>query len=505
MRVLAVDVGTSTVKAAVFNTDSFEFEGRGSAPLELSTPKPGYAELDPGRLWGAVASAIGEAVGSAGRVDALVMDTQMAGVVPVDASGEPLTPILTWLDTRAAGHPRRLFEGFPRVSGYHVPTLLRLLRISGGAPGKLGKDPLPKYVWLAAERPEVYASTWKLLDVKGYLLCRMTGRAVITLDEASVTWLVDTRDPARVEWSRELVRLFGLDLGKLPEIVRPTDVVGELTPEARRELNLPEGVRVVAGCGDVPAAAVGSGAVGDFEVHAYIGTGNWFAAHTPSRRLDVAHYMGCILSAIPGRYLLVAEQQTGGAAIDYAVRLLKLAGPREAEALLAGYRVGGSRLLFLPWLYGERSPVEDPRLRGALINLSLDAGDADLLAAVIEGLALNMRWEYGYFKQLLGTEVASIRVIGGGALYDALCEALASALEVEVVRVASAREATLAGALVVGLVALGLGDFSLARRLARPEAVFKPDPAGVEAFRRKFKLFVKAYRRLRGLFRELNA
>ncbi|MEM1568825.1 MAG: FGGY-family carbohydrate kinase [Thermofilaceae archaeon] len=505
MRVLAVDVGTSTVKAAVFNTESFRFERFTSAPLTLSMPQPGFAELDPERLWNAFAEAVSAAAAGLEGIEALVMDTQMAGVVPVDASGEPLSGILTWLDTRAAGYPKRLFEGSPKVSGYHLPTLTRLLRISGGAPGRLGKDPLPKYAWFASEQPDAYAKTWKFLDVKGYLLHRLTGRAVITVDEASITWLVDTRNPLAVDWSRSLVELFGLDLSKLPEIVKPTEIVGELKPEVSGELGLSGRVKVVAGCGDVPATAVGSGAVEDFEVHAYIGTGDWFAAHVPSRRLDVAHYMGCILSAIPGRYLLVAEQQTGGAAIDYAIKILKLPGPKEAEKLLSGYRVGESRLLFLPWLYGERSPVEDPRLRGAILNLSLDAGDAEILAAVVEGVALNMRWEYEYFKRLLDREVSSIRVVGGGALYDALCAALASALGVEVVRVASAKEATLTGALTVGLVALGRWDFRVAKELAQPEAVFKPDPRAVEAFRRKFELYVEAYKRLKGLYRRLNA
>ncbi|MCS7104204.1 MAG: FGGY-family carbohydrate kinase [Thermofilaceae archaeon] len=505
MRILAVDVGTSTIKAAVFNVKSFDFEATTSKPLKISTPQPGRAELDPEHLWKTFVDTVSEAAASFEAIDAIVLDTQMAGVVPVDASGTPLTSILTWLDTRAAGHPKRLFDGAPKVSGYNLPTLTRLLRVSGGAPGKLGKDPLSKFAWFTAEQLDVYRGTWKFLDVKGFLLNRLTGRAVITYDEASITWLADTRDPLDVRWSEGLVELFKLDSSKLPEIVKPTDVIGELSDRARRELSLKEGAKVIAGCGDVAATAVGSGAVDDFEVHAYVGTGNWFAAHVPTRRLDVSHYMGCILSAIPGRYLLIAEQQMGGAALDYMFRILKLEGPEAVKGVLEGYKIGESRLLFLPWLYGERSPVEDPRLRGALLNLSLDVSDSDILAAVVEGIALNMRWEYEYFKQLLGKEISSIRIVGGGALYDILCSALSNALEVEVVRVASAKEATLMGATTVGLVALGLGDFTVSKKLAKPEAVFKPESHAVEAFRRKFELYLEAYQRLKGLFRKLNA
>jgi len=432
-----------------------------------------------------------------------VMTTQMAGVVPVDRSGEPLSNILTWLDTRAAGHPRKLFAGAVRISGYSPLLLLKMLRVSGGAPGKLGKDPLPKYTWFAEEQAEVYARTWKFLDVKGYLLYKLTSRAVITVDEASITWLADTRNPHDVKWSDDLLRIFGVDREKLPEIVQPTDVVGELAPSAAKELNLASGTKVVAGCGDVPATAVGSGAVEDYEVHAYVGTGNWFAAHVPERVLDVVHYMGCILSAIPGRYLLVAEQQTGAVAIDYAAKLLKLKSPEEVGRTLEGRRPGESKLLFLPWLYGERSPVEDPALRGALLGISLDADEADVVSAVLEGIALNMSWEFHYFRRLLGRDLRRIWAVGGGALYDFLCSALANALEVEVVRGSWTREATLAGAFVVGMVAAGRGGFDIAKKVVREERVFRPDPALVEAFRRKRKLFLEAYRRLRGFYRDM--
>jgi Sugar (pentulose and hexulose) kinases len=276
MRIIAVDVGTSTIKAGVFNADTLSIEGYASSPVRLAIPKPGYAELDPEELWDAFASAVSSALAEARAregVAAIVMTTQMAGVVPVDRSGEPLSNILTWLDTRAAGHPRKLFAGAVRISGYSPLLLLKMLRVSGGAPGKLGKDPLPKYTWFAEEQAEVYARTWKFLDVKGYLLYKLTSRAVITVDEASITWLADTRNPHDVKWSDDLLRIFGVDREKLPEIVQPTDVVGELAPSAAKELNLASGTKVVAGCGDVPATAVGSGAVEDYEVHAYVGTG----------------------------------------------------------------------------------------------------------------------------------------------------------------------------------------------------------------------------------------
>ncbi len=508
MRIIAVDVGTSALKAALFNAEKCVSEAYSRASVNLFTPKPGCVELKPEELWEALVKVVQDLVDRAGvdtrSVEAIAMDTQMAGVVAVDKEGTPLTNVLTWLDSRAAGYPRELFGGYPKVSGYNLLLLTKLLRISGGAPGKLGKDPLSKYAWLMAEQPDLYAKTWKFLDVKGYLLHRMTSKAVVTVDEASITWLADTRNPGDVKWSRELIESFGLDEGKLPEIVKATDVVGSLTADAAKELNLRQDVKVVAGCGDVPATAIGSGGVEDFEVHLYIGTGNWFASHVPERRLDVAHYMGCILSAIPNRYLLVAEQQTGAIAIDYLSKLLGYSSYAEVDEDVAKVMDESSRLIFLPWLFGERSPVEDPSLRAALVNIALGADRGEVMHAVIEGLALNMKWEFQYFKKLLGRRVDTVFVVGGGSLYNTLCRALANALEMRVARVAGAREATLLGAIVTGLVARGYADFGIAKRISVVEKVFEPESRIVELYRRKFKVFLELYKSLRGIYKRLN-
>lgn len=508
MRIIAVDIGTSALKAALFNAEKLSVEAYSKLNIGLFTPKLGHVELKPEVLWEALVKVIQDLIDKAGvdarSIEAIIMDTQMAGVVAVDKDGIPLTNILTWLDSRAAGYPKKLFEGSPKVSGYNLLLLTRLLRVSGGAPGKLGKDPLSKYAWLMAEQPDIYAKTWKLLDVKGYLLHRMTSKAVITVDEASITWLADTRNPGDVKWSRELIESFGLDEEKLPEIVKATEVIGSLTADAAKELNLQQDVKVVAGCGDVPATAIGSGGVEDFEVHLYIGTGNWFASHMPERKLDVAHYMGCILSAIPSRYLLVAEQQTGAVAIDYVSKLVGYSSYAEVDEDVAKVADEGSRLIFLPWLSGERSPVEDPSLRAALVNISLGADRKEVMCAVIEGLALNMKWEFQYFERLLGRKVGMVFVVGGGSLYDTLCRALANALEVKVARVAGAREATLLGAIVTGLVAKGYADFSIAKKISTVEKVFEPESRITELYRRKFKVFLELYENLGGIYKSLN-
>jgi len=510
MYILAYDVGTSSIKTILFDAADYTIRYKTTAKLNLYIPKPGYAEQSPDELWRALVDTtsrvISEAGVNPGDVVGVVMDTQMAGVVALSRDGTPLTNILTWLDTRSAGYPRELFRGFPRIAGYNVFKLIKFLRVSGGVPGKAGKDPLSKYVWLMNEQPDIYRETWKFLDVKGYLTYRLTGKTVISTDEASLTWLTDTRTPTTVVWSESLIKSVGLDAGKLPEIKQPTDIVGTLTREAARELGLSENVKVVAGSGDMTATAVGSGAVEDYEIHIYMGTSDWIIAHIPQRKIDVYHYIGCLPSAIPGRYMLIAEQETGSATIDWLLQAVfgevEEGLYRKIDELALRIDPRGNKVLFLPWLFGERSPIDDPYVRGGIIGISLENKLEHVAQAVFEGIAFNVKWAYTYYKRLLNREVDHVNIVGGGALYDSLCMFLASLLNTRVIRVTSARETSAIGASIIGLVGLKSSDFSIAKKIVKPERIFNPSPELTSTLEEKFKYFTKLYGNLKGFYRE---
>ena len=510
--VIAHDVGTSSIKSLLFDSESLRIVHKIVVPLEVLYPGPGLSEQDPEHLWQQLVKATHELVSESkvdvNRVVGLTLDVQMLGVVPLSRDGTPLYNLLTWLDLRSAGYPKELVEGLIKVSGYNAVKLFRFLRISGGVPSKTGKDPLSKIVWFREVKPEIYHKTWKFLNVGGYLVYRLTGKPVISADEANVTWLVDTRTP-EVKWSSELAKVVKVDLEKLPEIRKPTEVVGELAPEAARELGLPRAVKVVTGCGDVAAAAIGSGAVHEREVHLCLGTGNWLASHVSKRLLDIFHAIGCLISAIPGKYLLIADQATGCAPLDYFTRLLygELCKSVYDEVDSAVSQVDPAKvnMLFLPWMFGERVPVEDPYVRGAFFNLSLSNSKAEIASTVMEGIAFNVKWAFTYYEKLLGTRVKDIHVVGGCSLYNSLCQILADVLGVRVLRMNTAREATAVGAAIIGTVGLGLGDFGVAKKIVVAERVFTPREDKTSVYDRKFKYMIKLYKKTRTFFRELNA
>jgi len=337
------------------------------------------------------------------------------------------------------------------------------------------------------------------------LIYKATGRHVTSWDEANLLWLADTRG-GRVVWHRGLARKYGLEIDMLPVIMKSTDVAGRLTSEASRDLNVPEGVPVVVGAGDMPAAAVGSGAVGEGDIHVYIGTSDWVASHVSKRIVDVSNYIGSIASGIPGMYLLVAEQEIAAGALEWAMGLLGIEGNYAlVEELVENTEPGSGNVIFLPWMYGERAPINDPYVRGGFLNLSISHSRGEMLRSVMEGVALNIKWVYHKVEGHVGVN-REVNIVGGGSLFDEWCRIVASAIGRRLRRIADPQDSVLRGASVIAARAIGYVD-SIAEAAARVQVdrVFSPDERLSGIYNRLFKYYTEAYKKLRGIYRRLNA
>jgi xylulokinase len=495
-RVLAFDVGTTSLKCSAISIENFEPLSTLSTKATVSYPRQGWAEQDLERLWKDLVGLGRKVLDQVGKpVDAVIFDAHMAGVVPVDREGNPLRPAIIWLDERAAGLPRKLWSGPLRVQGYSPLRLLEFLRVTGGAPSRTGKDFISKVIWMEENEPTLLSNAYKILDITGFLVNRCTGEFVMGEDQASLTWMADTRG-GKAQWHNHLLKEYGIRDHLLPRIRKTTEVIGKL-----KDRELGEGVPVLMGAGDLTAAAVGSGAVGEGEVHVYLGTSDWIAFHSLRRRVDVFHFVGSILSGIPGMYLTVAEQEVAAGALEWAMSILDLMGYDEVKKLVD--KVRETKVLFLPWFYGERAPVDDPSVRGGILNLTLGSSKGDILRAVMEGVALNLKWVYPYVERMAGSPRV-VRIVGGGALFDSWCQAISSALKVKVVRVSNPQLTGVRGLAAIASVGLGMYTFQEATKRFRMDREFLPDVRESEDLERKFSLFKRSYRNLKGTFRALN-
>jgi xylulokinase len=479
--VLGFDFGTSAVKAALFDP-----EGRihGSARVAYPTmyPAPGHAEQDPHDWWRAMTVATRELLASSpqarSRIAGIGIAAQVCGTVPVDAAGEPLHPCLIWLDTRSAPIARAITAGGPRIAGYGIFRVLGWLRLANGAPNLAGKDPLSKIVWFRAALPEVGRRAARFLDVKDWLLHRCTGRYATTPDVAQLTWLMDNR-AGRRDWSDAYLARFDLTRDQLPEIVEPATTAGTLTRAAADALGLPEGLPVSGGVGDLNAAALAAGDYAEGAYHLSIGTSLWWAAHTSRRRVDPWTGIATLCAAHPDRYLLVAAQESAGAAAAWAASTF---GYGEGDAGLhaldehAGLAAPGADTpLFAPWLYGERVPMSDAHARGALAGASLRTTRSDLAYSVLAGIALNARWALTESERCLASSTAAIRVTGGAARSAVWRQIFADMLQRPLITMESPEYGGAKGAAMTAAVTIGwYRSLDVASAMAREGVSVEP-------------------------------
>ena len=520
--VLAVDLGTGGPKVAVVAASgrivAHAFEAVGIALTE-----DGGAEQSPEAWWSAVTACARAALADSGvaaeQIVGVGCTAQWSGTVPVDDAGEAIGPAISWMDSRGAHAVRETVRGALTVQGYSPSKAARWVRKTGGIPSLSGKDPVGHIHFLREQRPDVYAAAAVFLEPVDYLGLRLTGLARASHDSITLHWVTDNRDIRAIAYDDALIGLAGLERSKLPDLVPTGSVLGGLAPGAAAELGLLAGTPVVAGCGDLHSAAVGSGAVDDFDAHVYIGTSSWVSCHVPFKKTDALTNIASIPSGIPGRYLVADEHETGGACLTWLRDNVLYPGdaldgdggggaPSGFFATLndvaSSVPVGAHGVLFTPWLNGERSPVDDHTIRGGFHNLSLSSTRADMVRAVFDGVALNSAWLLGAVEKFCKRRFDSLAFVGGGANSDLWSQIHADAMGRQIRQVADPVLANVRGA---GLLTLcRLGHIALADIPATVEvkATYEPDPAAAAVYAELLKEFVNLYKDTKGIHKRLN-
>lgn len=492
--VLTIDLGTSGPKVALFTLEGSFVDGD-FTPVALNVLPGGGAEQSPSAWWEGIMSASQRVMerGSVSPDDvvAVAVTSQWSGTIPVDRDGTPMHNALIWMDSRGAEETRRVVGGALRLQGYEPRKLRTWISRTGGAPALSGKDSISHIHWLQRERPDIARSTWKFLEPKDWLNLRLTGNCVATYDSIVLHWVTDNRDPAHVEYDPELLRIAELDRAQLPDLVAATSVVGTLTESAAAELGVPAGIAVVGGTPDLQSAAIGSGAVRDFEGHLYVGTSSWLTCHVPFKKTDLLHGIASLPSPLPGKYYVADEQEVAGGCLEWLREHALETGDdlRRLDEIAGAVAPGANGVIFTPWLNGERTPVDDRTLRAGWNNLSLATTRAELVRSVLEGVAYNSRWLLGTVEKFVGRPFPWLHFIGGGAQSELWCQIMADVLQREIRQVEHPIRANARGAALVAGIALGrVGVDDLARNV-RIAATFTPDRGNIAVYEDRYAEF----------------
>jgi xylulokinase len=517
--VLAVDLGTGGPKVALVSARG-RIEANAYEPVALRLLPGGGAEQDPNAWWSAVVSAtrrvLAEGVVPLDRIVGVGCTAQWSGTVAAAEDGTPLRPAVIWMDSRGSGAIRSQMRGAVNVLGYDVRKLRRWIRLTGGAPGQSGKDPLAHILWIRESEPDIYRATFKFLEPVDWLNQRLSGRFAASHDSIVVHWVTDNRRIGAIDYDRTLLEMAGLERAKLPDLLPSATIMGHLRAEAADELGLRAGLPVATGTGDVHSAAVGSGAVTDFAPHLYIGTSSWISCHVPFKKTDALRNVASIPAALPGKYLVADEHETAGACLTFLVHNVLSgddalgSGPPEGnvykvlDEVAATVAPGANGSLFTPWLNGERSPVDDHTIRGGFHNLSLATSRPDLVRAVYEGVALNTRWLLGAVERFVGRRLDPLAFIGGGANSDVWAQIHADVTGRRIRQIADPVLANVRGAGLLTLLALGLVKVQDIGGMVETRATFEPDLSQAPVYDRLYPEFVNLYKQTKKIHQRLN-
>jgi xylulokinase len=496
---LGHDVGTSGDKAALITT-SGEVVAKAYQPYPTTYPGPLRAEQAPEDLWQGVVTTTRRVLGTSGarpeQILGLSFSTQMVNVVLLDQRAQPLGPILSWLDGRAGDQARQVMR---RLGGDRIFASIVGSKLTG-------KDLLPKYLWLKRFDSEAYARAASIVDVSGYILHRATGELAYEWTCASVTGLFDLKGKG---WSRGLMRFFGLDPAKFPALVPSCEPVGGLADEAARQLGLLAGTPVIAGAGDAMAAAVGSGAVGLGEGHLNLGTSG-FVGILSSKPATGRAGVVVVQSADRDKFLLIGEMETCGACLRWAARELYDADPgavafARMDQDAAAEAPGAGGLLFTPWMYGERSPIPDERIRAGFINLSASHRRSQMTRAVYEGVAYNLRWILDIIGDRFHHRPPTLRAVGGGARARPWLQILADVTGRTLETIEHPQEVSAFGAALLAGVGAGVfPSIESVRTLVPAGEVIRPAETDRPTYDRMYRAFRRIYPGLRSVYHDLN-
>ncbi len=483
---LGLDCGTSGLKALLV-------DGTG-APVASATraylpdrPRPGWSEQDPEVWRAAMADAIAELAAAApralGAVKAIGFSGQMHGAVVLDRSDRAIRPALLHNDGRAHEEAAQLARDHSRLAGVVGVKPM---------PGFTG----PKLLWLARHEPETRARIDCVLAPKDYLRLSLCGERATDMSDAAGSWMLDERARA---WSQEAIAACAAETAWSPRLVEGSAAVGKIRPSVAEELGLPKGAIIAAGGGDAAVGAVGLGAIAAGQAFISLGTASQLIVATDSYRSAPEKLVHSFAHALPGRWYAMAAMLNGAGALAFAGRLLG-AAPEALEREASMNYAGPGALVFLPYLSGERTPLDDPYARGVLFGMSETTTRAEVARAVMEGVALTLA-EARDCLAAAGVSPETVGLIGGGAKSALWTQMIAAATGFKVLRMKG------------GETGPAFGAARLARMAATgepPEAVCtppevldatEPDPALADAFAKQRGRFTALYGSLKEEFR----
>ena len=488
---IGVDLGTSAVKlllvdgeGAILNTVTREYP--------LIFPQPGWSEQDPAEWWRACTEGIKALLEGfdATKVAGIGCGGQMHGLVVLDEGDEIIRPAILWNDGRTGEEVDYLNNTIGKAK---ISALTANIAFAGFT--------APKLLWMKKNEPELFARIAKIMLPKDYVNYRLTGVHACDYSDASGILLLDVKNRT---WSKEMLEICSVKEEQLPKLFESYDVIGEVSPDVAAKLGLPEHVKVIAGAGDNAAAAVGTGTVTDGACNISLGTSGTIFIASDRFGVDPHNALHAFAHASGGWHLMGVVLSAASCNKWFCDEILKTKDYAAEQTPITDEKLGRNNVFFLPYLMGERSPINDIDARGTFIGLTMDTSRADMVQAVLEGVAFAIRDSFEVAKAL-GLDIQASKLCGGGGKSPLWRRIMANVLGIRI-EIPSAEEGPGYGGAMLAMVGCGAYESvqACAAALVTTASVVEPDPEITARYEAQYRKFSKIYPALKAVFPQLR-
>ena len=501
---IGVDIGTSGTKTVLFDKTG-NVIASALQEYPLYQPQNGYAEQRPEDWLEATVSTIAQVMAKssveAAQVKGVGLSGQMHGLVMLDEQDTVIRPAIIWCDQRTAKECEEITQ---KVGAERLIQITANPALTGFTASKI--------LWVRNHEPENFARCTKILLPKDYVRYMLTGAFTTEVSDASGMQLLDV--PNRC-WSDEVLEKLEIPKSMLAKVYESPDITGYITAAMAARTGLAEGTPVVGGAGDNAAAAVGTGVVENGKAFTTIGTSGVVFAHSDEIAIDPKGRVHTFCCAVPGAWHVMGVTQAAGLSLKW-FRDNFCAAEKETAAAMGKdpyflmdqeaeqVPIGAGKLLYLPYLMGERTPHLDPQVRGAFVGLSAVHGKKEMLRAVMEGVAFSLN-DCKNIIQEMGIPVDDMMACGGGGTSPLWRQMLADLYRCPVKTVAS-KEGPALGVAILAMVGTGAypSVAEACRAIIRTDKAQQPIPENSDRYAPFYDLYTKLYPAMKDSFKELQ-
>ncbi len=489
---IGIDVGTSGTKSALFDTEGHVIASS-TAEYPLYQPKNGWAEQEPEDWWQAVCKTLSEICPKAvdGEIAGVGLSGQMHGLVMLDEACNVIRKSIIWCDGRTGEECKQIEE----LVGHD-----RLIEITANP--ALAGFTASKIMWVKNHEPENYAKCAHILLPKDYIRYKLTGEFATEVSDASGMQLLDI--PGRC-WSDEVLEKLGIDKKLLAKVYESPDVTGHITADAASLTGLPQGIPVAGGAGDNAAAAVGTGVVECGKAFTTVGTSGVVFAHMESPVIDKGGRVHTFCTAVPGQWHVMGVTQAAGLSLNwFKHNIAENLSYKEIDCEAEKIAIGADRLLYLPYLMGERPPLLDTDARGVFFGLSAMHTKAHMGRAVLEGVAYSLCSCLDVLSEM-GVTTSDMALCGGGAKSPLWRKILCDAFGVSVKTMESDEGPALGAAILAGCAAGVYSSVEEGCKIAvRDGQSLAPDVDATAEYKKYYGIYKELYPALKEQYKALS-